>query len=36
MMHLLVNLDKLEEAFANICKTIELADSHDLRHEWLP
>ncbi|VAI24228.1 unnamed protein product [Triticum turgidum subsp. durum] len=29
-------LDKLEEGFANICKTVELADSHDLGDmKWL-
>jgi hypothetical protein len=29
-------LDRLEEAFANICKTVELADSYNFEHmEWL-
>uniref|UniRef100_A0ACD6AB20 Uncharacterized protein n=1 Tax=Avena sativa TaxID=4498 RepID=A0ACD6AB20_AVESA len=29
-------LDRLEEAFANICKTVELADSNDFEYmEWL-
>jgi hypothetical protein len=31
-----VLLDRLEEAFADICKTVELADSYNFEHmEWL-